>query len=353
MFASISMTDATDDGFTGGGHAAALLTEESEAAEEAEAPAPLLCQSCRKAALRAHETPDEGYDCDACGAAPTHWLCSGGCDDYEICNTCYEQLVAEGAAAAAAAAAADNSSAAVAAAPSITAAWSWRNDDEWTDYSAEDNEVIERAHSEGLKLVTLPSGIHQVDLREYLQRRLDDRNRKRPVRRQEISASGALATGVVGGAGAGGRGQPSARVRNFFIDKIVEFRRARQIADPVRTSRTRPQFCDGGVEAERRDVENSLFQRWQQEGWDIATAIQLIWSGVTDISVLTQGIEGDSDSIALIGLILKADNEEYRAEHEAACRARQLSCWDKDKPAKAPWTPDDECAAATGTIYLC
>ena len=63
------MTDATDDGFTGGGNAAALLTEESEPAEEAEAPAPLLCQSCRKAALRAHETPDEGYDCDACGAA--------------------------------------------------------------------------------------------------------------------------------------------------------------------------------------------------------------------------------------------------------------------------------------------
>ena len=113
MFASISMTDATDDGFTGGGNAAALLTEESEAAEEAEAPAQLLCQSCRKAALRAHETPDEGYDCDACGAAPTHWLCSGGCDDYEICNTCYEQLVAEGVAAAAA-----ETNAAEAAAPS-------------------------------------------------------------------------------------------------------------------------------------------------------------------------------------------------------------------------------------------
>jgi hypothetical protein len=125
-------------------------------------------------------------------------------------------------------------------------------------------------------------------------------------------------------------GSPSSRVVRMFEDRIIEWRRIRQLVDHRRWSCCRPQFCNGGAEVEKQTVQSTLMPHFMQGGWDINGAIMKLWSGELDPDVLTAGL--DPESAALVRLIVAADDEEYRQLHESACRAHKMRVKDPDRP---------------------
>jgi hypothetical protein len=208
------------------------LGDDDEDAPEAEPEeVNVQCATCN-ASLQQYQVPDDDYECDNCGATPTAFFCSAGCE-YELCQQCFERATS-------------------------------------------DSTADEAAESKGVEEGT----------------------------------------------------PPSTRASEMFDRNLIEFRRIRQLVDPERTARTAPQFTDGGVDAERSTVESLLFPRWMSQGWEVGGAILLLWAGVTDIHVLSDGI--DSDSRALVQLILNADDAIYLERHRAVCKARRIGWFDRD-----------------------
>ena len=202
----------------------------------------LPCVKCQ-APLHQYQSPDDEYECDKCGACPTHFYCSAGCD-YELCQSCY-------------------------------------------DGAKPDGSKADGAKAESTDEKTRPGSDSE-------------------------------------------EGVPPTRATQMFKRNLVEFRRVRQLVDPRRTARTGPKFTEFGVgiHAERSEVESIYFPKWLEAGWDIGSAIMLLWAGVTDIDELCAGI--DLDSRALVQLIIKADDDEYLQPHRALCRARRFKWADLD-----------------------
>jgi len=60
--------------------------------------------------------------------------------------------------------------------------WQWKSDDSWVDYDDETNYYLELAHQRG-ELEIGVDGHRLVDFKHMMQRRFDDRKKRRPVQR--------------------------------------------------------------------------------------------------------------------------------------------------------------------------